>query len=77
MQEQIKSFTDHPILTQVDCCFVVVMSHGVQFSEGGATYVVSSDDQLFPTHDLISAFSNEHCPALKKKAKVLLFQNCR
>lgn len=77
MKSKIQNFIQDPILYDVDCCFVVIMSHGNQGVSVEETNIVTYDNGLYPTYDLISNFSSMNCPALIQKPKVFLFQTCR
>jgi len=73
-----------PSLHDDDCFALCVMSHGqlrsMQTSDGTSTMcecVFGSDGNIVPTTTLLAPFSNEKCPSLKGKPKIVIFQACR
>jgi len=67
-----------------DCFALCVMSHGqirsVRTTDGDSVRcecVFGSDGIVVPTTTLLAPFSNEKCPSLKGKPKIVIFQACR
>ena len=73
-----------PALRNDDCFALCVMSHGqlrsVRTSDGNSVRcecVFGSDGVVIPTTTLLAPFSNEKCPSLIGKPKIVIFQACR
>ena len=67
-----------------DCFALCVMSHGQlrPVSSPGADTVLAEcvlgvDGEPVPTSCLLAPFSNEKCPPLRGKPKIVIFQACR
>ena len=76
----ISKFLDQFKVKNVDCCIVVVMSHG---SEG---YFMTVDPEKHSNSDsnrvgiwneLLPLFNNRQCPQLVEKPKIFIIQACR
>ncbi|XP_064894103.1 caspase-9 isoform X1 [Columba livia] len=65
---------DHSAL---DCCVVVILSHGCQTSHiqfpGG---VYGTDGKAIPVEKIVNYFNGSHCPSLRGKPKLFFIQAC-
>ncbi|XP_075629599.1 caspase-9 [Balearica regulorum gibbericeps] len=65
---------DHSAL---DCCVVVILSHGCQTSHiqfpGG---VYGTDGNSIPIEKIVNYFNGSHCPSLRGKPKLFFIQAC-
>uniref|UniRef100_A0A8B9PUE5 Caspase 9 n=1 Tax=Apteryx owenii TaxID=8824 RepID=A0A8B9PUE5_APTOW len=65
---------DHSAL---DCCLVVILSHGCQTSHiqfpGG---IYGTDGKAIPVEKIVSYFNGSHCPSLRGKPKLFFIQAC-
>ncbi|XP_051493077.1 caspase-9 isoform X1 [Apus apus] len=65
---------DHSTL---DCCIVVILSHGCQTSHiqfpGG---VFGTDGKPIPIEKIVNYFTGSHCPSLRGKPKLFFIQAC-
>ncbi|XP_010128675.1 PREDICTED: caspase-9, partial [Chlamydotis macqueenii] len=65
---------DHSAL---DCCVVVILSHGCQTSHiqfpGG---VYGTDGKPIPIEKIVNYFNGSHCPSLRGKPKLFFIQAC-
>ncbi|XP_010293615.1 PREDICTED: caspase-9, partial [Phaethon lepturus] len=65
---------DHGAL---DCCIVVILSHGCQTSHiqfpGG---VYGTDGKPIPIEKIVNYFNGSHCPSLRGKPKLFFIQAC-
>ncbi|XP_063273205.1 caspase-9 [Prinia subflava] len=65
---------DHSAL---DCCVVVILSHGCQASHiqfpGG---VYGTDGKAIPIEKIVNYFNGSNCPSLRGKPKVFFIQAC-
>ncbi|XP_037737237.1 caspase-9 isoform X1 [Chelonia mydas] len=65
---------DHSAL---DCCLVVILSHGCQTSHiqfpGG---IYGTDGKLIPVEKIVNFFNGSHCPSLRGKPKLFFIQAC-
>ncbi|NXN18768.1 CASP9 protein, partial [Indicator maculatus] len=65
---------DHSTL---DCCVVVILSHGCQTSHiqfPGAIY--GTDGNLIPVEKIVNYFNGSNCPTLRGKPKLFFIQAC-
>ncbi|XP_054250924.1 caspase-9 [Indicator indicator] len=65
---------DHRAL---DCCVVVILSHGCQTSHiqfPGAIY--GTDGNLIPVEKIVNYFNGSNCPTLRGKPKLFFIQAC-
>ncbi|KAM6241126.1 caspase-9 [Porphyrio hochstetteri] len=65
---------DHGAL---DCCVVVILSHGCQTSHiqfPGAIY--GTDGRPIPIEKIVNYFNGSHCPSLRGKPKLFFIQAC-
>ncbi|NXR13551.1 CASP9 protein, partial [Semnornis frantzii] len=65
---------DHSAL---DCCVVVILSHGRQTSHiqfPGAIY--GTDGNLIPVEKIVNYFNGSNCPSLRGKPKLFFIQAC-
>ncbi|KAM4871840.1 caspase-9 [Thomomys bottae] len=65
---------DHRAL---DCCVVVILSHGCQASHRqfpGAVY--GTDGQTVSVEKIVNIFNGTHCPGLRGKPKLFFIQAC-
>lgn len=65
---------DHSAL---DCCLVVILSHGCQTSHiqfPGAIY--GTDGKHIPVEKIVNFFNGSHCPSLRGKPKLFFIQAC-
>ncbi|XP_044727435.1 caspase-6-like [Chrysoperla carnea] len=74
IKENLKKFTDYSnkTLSEVDSCFVFVMSHGTH-EDKFFTY----DNLKVKSTDILDRFDNSNCQQLRGKPKVIIFQMCR
>ncbi|XP_067167144.1 caspase-9 [Apteryx mantelli] len=65
---------DHSAL---DCCLVVILSHGCQTSHiqfpGG---IYGTDGKAIPVEKIVNYFNGSHCPSLRGKPKLFFIQAC-
>ncbi|NXX16507.1 CASP9 protein, partial [Podargus strigoides] len=65
---------DHSAL---DCCIVVILSHGCQTSHiqfpGG---IYGTDGKPIPIEKIVNYFNGSHCPSLRGKPKLFFIQAC-
>ncbi|XP_069731045.1 caspase-9 [Phaenicophaeus curvirostris] len=65
---------DHSAL---DCCVVVILSHGCQTSHiqfpGG---IYGTDGKPIPIEKIVNYFNGSHCPSLRGKPKLFFIQAC-
>nr|XP_009484245.1 PREDICTED: caspase-9 [Pelecanus crispus] len=65
---------DHSAL---DCCVVVILSHGCQTSHiqfpGG---IYGTDGKPIPVETIVNYFNGSHCPSLRGKPKLFFIQAC-
>ncbi|NXO57755.1 CASP9 protein, partial [Aramus guarauna] len=65
---------DHSAL---DCCVVVILSHGCQTSHiqfpGG---IYGTDGNSIPIEKIVNYFNGSHCPSLRGKPKLFFIQAC-
>uniref|UniRef100_A0A8C3IGV4 Caspase-9 n=1 Tax=Chrysemys picta bellii TaxID=8478 RepID=A0A8C3IGV4_CHRPI len=65
---------DHSAL---DCCLVVILSHGCQTSHiqfpGG---IYGTDGKHIPVEKIVNFFNGSHCPSLRGKPKLFFIQAC-
>ncbi|NWX40993.1 CASP9 protein, partial [Steatornis caripensis] len=65
---------DHSAL---DCCVVVILSHGCQTSHiqfpGG---IYGTDGKPIPIEKIVNYFNGSHCPTLRGKPKLFFIQAC-
>nr|XP_006132789.1 caspase-9 [Pelodiscus sinensis] len=65
---------DHSAL---DCCLVVILSHGCQTSHiqfpGG---IYGTDGKRIPVEKIVNYFDGSHCPSLRGKPKLFFIQAC-
>ncbi|XP_010003525.1 PREDICTED: caspase-9 [Chaetura pelagica] len=63
--------------TTLDCCVVVILSHGCQTSHiqfpGG---VFGTDGKPIPIEKIVNYFNGSHCPSLRGKPKLFFIQAC-
>ncbi|XP_066493513.1 caspase-9 [Tiliqua scincoides] len=63
--------------TSLDCCLVVILSHGCQNSHiqfpGG---IYGTDGRPIPVERIVSYFNGYHCPSLRGKPKLFFIQAC-
>jgi len=73
-------------LSDDDCFALCVMTHGqlrtLATSDDGTHTVqceclLGTDGAFVPTTRLLAPFSNERCPQLRGKPKIVVFQACR
>lgn len=64
-------------LREVDSCFIIFMSHGVEGHIPEDTHIVTYDNLEYKTSEIINKFSNSSCKSLRNKPKILIFQACR
>uniref|UniRef100_A0A8C8VLL9 Caspase-9 n=1 Tax=Pelusios castaneus TaxID=367368 RepID=A0A8C8VLL9_9SAUR len=65
---------DHSAL---DCCLVVILSHGCQTSHiqfPGSIY--GTDGKSIPVEKIVNFFNGTHCPSLRGKPKLFFIQAC-
>ncbi|KFQ20640.1 Caspase-9, partial [Merops nubicus] len=65
---------DHSTL---DCCVVVILSHGCQTSHiqfPGAIY--GTDGKTIPIEKIVNYFNGSNCPSLRGKPKLFFIQAC-
>lgn len=70
--QELRKFRSSEELERVDSCVVVFMSHGRD-----DTSFFTSDNQHLTVHNIVEDFNNRHCPTLKGKPKIFIFQFCR
>ncbi|NXL41362.1 CASP9 protein, partial [Podilymbus podiceps] len=61
----------------VDCCVVVILSHGCQTSHNqfpGGIY--GTDGKPIPIEKIVNYFNGSHCPSLRGKPKLFFIQAC-
>ncbi|GAB0198741.1 caspase-9 [Grus japonensis] len=68
------AWQDHGAL---DCCVVVILSHGCQTSHiqfpGG---IYGTDGNSIPIEKIVNYFNGSHCPSLRGKPKLFFIQAC-
>uniref|UniRef100_A0A2L2YLJ8 Caspase-9-like isoform X3 n=1 Tax=Parasteatoda tepidariorum TaxID=114398 RepID=A0A2L2YLJ8_PARTP len=72
MKRYLKSFAKSDTLKTVDCCFVIILSHG---DKHGIVY--GTDSYALQKDEIHNMFSNINCENLRNKPKVFLYQACR
>ncbi|CAG0905868.1 unnamed protein product [Cyprideis torosa] len=75
MRQKIRDFAAKPRHREMDCCVVVIMSHG--HSDSGKDFVYSYDHKGIPVDWILNRFSNNNCAGLIKKPKLFFIQACR
>ncbi|NWU27033.1 CASP9 protein, partial [Dyaphorophyia castanea] len=74
LELQKLSWQDHSAL---DCCIVVILSHGCQTSHiqfpGG---VYGTDGKPIPIEKIVNYFNGSNCPSLRGKPKLFFIQAC-
>lgn len=75
-QKRLNTLLDSDYCKQTQCFVMVLMSHG-QVVENHTECVKFYDNQLEKVNDIMANFSNQNCPTLKHKAKILFFPFCR
>ncbi|XP_074874250.1 caspase-9 [Carettochelys insculpta] len=71
---QCLSRKDH---SSMDCCLVVILSHGCQTSHiqfPGAIY--GTDGKCIPVEKIVNFFNGSNCPTLRGKPKLFFIQAC-
>nr|XP_008123821.1 PREDICTED: caspase-9 [Anolis carolinensis] len=74
--EELQSLArrDH---SSMDCCLVVILSHGCQTSHvqfpGG---IFGTDGRRLAVEKMVSLFDGSHCPSLRGKPKIFFIQAC-
>eukprot|EP00058_Branchiostoma_floridae_P001255 XP_002586743.1 hypothetical protein BRAFLDRAFT_105741 [Branchiostoma floridae] len=68
---EVLAFSQRKEHRQMDCCAVVLMSHG---DEG---VIFGTDDVPVQLDDIFAMFDNKNCPRLKGKPKLFFIQACR
>nr|AEO22139.1 caspase 1/2 [Branchiostoma lanceolatum] len=71
IKEEVRAFSQRKDHRQMDCCFVVLMSHG----DEGVIY--GTDDKTVKLDDIFAMFDDNKCPRLKGKPKLFFIQACR
>ncbi|XP_019615401.1 PREDICTED: caspase-2-like [Branchiostoma belcheri] len=71
MKRKISKFSKRKDHEQMDCCVVVLMSHGHKGVISG------TDNKPVNLEDIFKMFDNENCPLLKGKPKLFFIQACR
>ena len=71
MRQEILRFTERIELNHVDMCTVAIMSHGIENS------VLTTDGRSVECEWILEQFNNRHCPQLRGKPKLFIFQCCR
>ena len=84
MRSVTSEVASDPLLRYDDCFALCVMSHGdlvtVRTSDDmrcDCECVFGSDGVAIPTSYLLTPFTNEQCPPLKEKPRIVIFQACR
>ncbi|XP_078573125.1 caspase-2-like [Branchiostoma floridae x Branchiostoma japonicum] len=71
IKEKIRAFSTREKHGEMDCCIVVLMSHG---SKG---VIAGTDNKAVQLDDIFTMFDNKNCPGLKGKPKLFFIQACR
>ncbi|XP_070615051.1 caspase-9 [Erythrolamprus reginae] len=76
MAQELQSLArrDH---SRLDCCLVVILSHGREsyhIQIPGAVF--GTDGQCVPVQKVVSYFNGSHCPSLRGKPKLFFIQAC-
>lgn len=77
MRNIVNTFSQKQEFSNVDCLFVVFMSHGAEGQSENDTEVMGTDGIGLKTTDIVSCFLSDNCPLLVHKPKIFLFQSCR
>ncbi|XP_044731660.1 caspase Dronc-like [Chrysoperla carnea] len=79
MRLKLREFTNdsNTLLSEVDSCFVIVMSHGGEDRSPEETIFWTHDNYKIKASEIIESFSNSNCVLLQDKPKIIIFQVCR
>ena len=82
----ISEMAADPTLSEDDCFAMCVMTHGQlrplpASDDGGHTVqsecLLGTDGAFVPTTCLLAPLSNDRCPQLRGKPRIVIFQACR
>ncbi|XP_035689684.1 caspase-2-like [Branchiostoma floridae] len=71
IKDKIEAFSKRREHDKMDCCIVVLMSHGSK------DVIMGKDDEPVQLDDIFTMFDNKNCPRLKGKPKLFFIQACR
>ncbi|XP_017784731.1 PREDICTED: caspase Dronc-like [Nicrophorus vespilloides] len=77
INEEVEKFVTNPYLQLSDIAIMVIMTHGSRDHSKGKEYLEGHDGALIYKEDVEKAFSNDRCPFMQNKPKILIFQTCR
>ena len=69
--DALTKFTSDKRHKDVHSCIVIIMSHGDK------DYFITSDNEEIEYREIYNMFTNDKCPFLQGKPKLLIFQSCR
>ncbi|KAM4590306.1 uncharacterized protein V3H82_004298 [Fundulus diaphanus] len=76
INEALRTFKEHPKLSNTDSVFVVIMSHGKREFVLGVNHSNEKPDE-FPIDNIYKYLGPQECPALMNKPKIIIIQACR
>eukprot|EP00058_Branchiostoma_floridae_P017154 XP_002602642.1 hypothetical protein BRAFLDRAFT_81923 [Branchiostoma floridae] len=71
IEDEILAFSKRQEHSQMDCCVVVLMSHGHR------NVIAGTDNKPVRLEDIFTMFDNDKCPQLIGKPKLFFIQACR